>query len=79
MTQPLRVGLAGLGTVGGGVLRLRRDRQTIAARAGRPVVVDRGVRPLAHARPRRVDVSRYAGRTTRSRSPGARTSTSSSR
>ena len=40
MTTPLRIGLAGLGTVGGGVgkqLELERDR--LSALAGRPVVV----------------------------------------
>ena len=38
MTEPLRVGLAGLGTVGSGVLRLLTENaQLIAARAGRPV------------------------------------------
>ncbi len=57
MTRPLSVGLAGLGTVGGGVLALlRQNADIIAARAGRPVAVvgvsardrdrDRGV-PLA--------------------------------
>jgi homoserine dehydrogenase len=36
----LRVGLAGLGTVGGGVLRLLRDNaELITARAGAPIVV----------------------------------------
>ncbi len=40
MTRPLAVGLAGLGTVGGGVLALlRRNAEVIAARAGRPVAV----------------------------------------
>ena len=40
MTRPLSVGVAGLGTVGGGVLRLLRENATIvAARAGRPVTV----------------------------------------
>jgi homoserine dehydrogenase len=40
MSAPLRIGLAGLGTVGGGVMTLLRDNATlIAARAGRPVVV----------------------------------------
>ena len=38
MTKPLSVGVAGLGTVGAGVLRLLRDNAgLIAARAGRPV------------------------------------------
>ncbi len=37
---PLRVGIAGLGTVGAGVLRLLRENAAlIATRAGRPVVV----------------------------------------
>ena len=40
MTKPLSVGVAGLGTVGAGVLRLLRDNASlIAARAGRPIVV----------------------------------------
>ncbi|WP_284947738.1 homoserine dehydrogenase [Acidisoma cladoniae] len=40
MSQPLRIGLAGLGTVGIGTLRLLRDNATIvAARAGRPLTV----------------------------------------
>jgi homoserine dehydrogenase len=55
VTRPLSVAVAGLGTVGGGVLRLLRDNADIvAARAGRPIAVtavsardrtrDRGVR-----------------------------------
>jgi len=40
MTRPLSVGLAGLGTVGAGVLTLLRDNaDLIAARAGRPIAV----------------------------------------
>ncbi|HJS86142.1 MAG TPA: homoserine dehydrogenase [Acetobacteraceae bacterium] len=40
MTRPLSIGLAGLGTVGAGVLRLLRENaETIAARAGRPLAV----------------------------------------
>ncbi len=40
MTRPLSVGLAGLGTVGGGVLRLLRENaEIVTARAGRPVAV----------------------------------------
>jgi homoserine dehydrogenase len=40
MTRPLSVALAGLGTVGGGVLKLLRDNAAIvAARAGRPIAV----------------------------------------
>jgi len=40
MTRPLSVGIAGLGTVGGGVLRLLRDNaEIVTARAGRPIAV----------------------------------------
>ena len=40
MTRPLSVAVAGLGTVGAGVLRLLRDNADIvAARAGRPIAV----------------------------------------
>ncbi len=40
MTRPLSVGIAGLGTVGGGVLKLLRDNADIVtARAGRPIAV----------------------------------------
>lgn len=40
MTRPLLVGVAGLGTVGAGVLRLLRDNaDVVAARAGRPITV----------------------------------------
>jgi homoserine dehydrogenase len=40
MTHPLSVALAGLGTVGGGVLKLLRDNaEIVAARAGRPIAV----------------------------------------
>jgi homoserine dehydrogenase len=39
-SRPLSVGIAGLGTVGGGVLRmLRENAALIAARAGRPITV----------------------------------------
>jgi homoserine dehydrogenase len=40
MTRPLAIGVAGLGTVGAGVLKLLRDNAgLIAARAGRPIAV----------------------------------------
>jgi homoserine dehydrogenase len=40
MMNPLRVGLAGLGTVGGGVLAmLRANADVVTARAGRPIMV----------------------------------------
>ena len=38
--KPLSIGVAGLGTVGAGVLTLLRDNAaTVAARAGRPIIV----------------------------------------
>src|SRR5207237_8782295 len=40
MSHPLSVAVAGLGTVGGGVLKLLRDNaDVVAARAGRPIAV----------------------------------------
>ncbi len=40
MTRPLSVGVAGLGTVGGGVLKmLRTNADIVSARAGRPIAV----------------------------------------
>ena len=40
MTRPLSIGVAGLGTVGTGVLRLLRDNaELVAVRAGRPIAV----------------------------------------
>jgi len=40
MTRPLSVALAGLGTVGGGVLKLlRANAEIVTARAGRPIAV----------------------------------------
>ncbi|MCX7350450.1 MAG: homoserine dehydrogenase, partial [Alphaproteobacteria bacterium] len=40
MKQALRLGIAGLGTVGGGVLDiLTRHKDLVAVRAGRPVEV----------------------------------------
>ena len=40
MSDPLRLGIAGLGTVGAGVVKIvRRKAELIAARAGRPVTI----------------------------------------
>lgn len=40
MKSPLRIGIAGLGTVGGGTLRLlRQNAELVARRGGRPIVV----------------------------------------
>jgi len=60
MTEPLRVGLAGLGTVGAGVARLLADNaDLIALRAGRPLVVT-AVSARNRGRDRGVDLSAAA-------------------
>jgi len=53
MMKPIQVGLLGLGTVGGGTLTvLRRNKEEIARRAGREIVVSHAaVRDLAKAQP----------------------------
>ena len=57
MTRPLSVGIAGLGTVGGGVLAVLRDNaELIAARAGRPIAVT-AVSARDRSRDRGVSVS----------------------
>ncbi|MGI4746132.1 MAG: homoserine dehydrogenase [Janthinobacterium lividum] len=57
---PLRVGIAGLGTVGAGTVRLlRANAELIAARAGRPVVVT-AVSARDRHRARGIDVSSLA-------------------
>ena len=57
MTRPLSVAVAGLGTVGGGLLTLLRDNADIvSARAGRPIVVT-AVSARDRSRDRGVDVS----------------------
>jgi homoserine dehydrogenase len=60
MPQPLRIGLAGLGTVGAGVVKmLRANGDAIAARAGRPVEIA-AVSARSRHRDRGVDLSAYA-------------------
>jgi len=60
MPDPLRLGIAGLGTVGRGVVRiLQRHPGLIAARAGRPVVIT-AVSARDRSRDRGVDLSGYA-------------------
>ena len=59
MAEPLRVGVAGLGTVGASVLRLLdRNAASLAARCGRPVVVT-AVSARDRTRDRGVDITRY--------------------
>ena len=60
MTEPLRIGLAGLGTVGTGAVRMiQRHPELIAARAGRPVAIT-AISARSRRRDRGVDLSAYA-------------------
>lgn len=57
---PLRLGIAGLGTVGIGVVKIiRRQAQLLEARAGRPVVIS-AVSARSKDKDRGVDLSDYA-------------------
>lgn len=59
MAETLKVALAGLGTVGGGVIRLLdENRELIARRAGRPIEVV-AVSARDRAKDRGVDLSRF--------------------
>ena len=60
MTAPLRLGLAGLGTVGIGVVKIvQRHADLIAARAGRPVQIT-AVSARDRSKPRDADLSAFA-------------------
>jgi homoserine dehydrogenase len=60
MPEPLRIALAGLGTVGGGVIRLiETNGALIARRAGRPIEIV-AVCARDRSKDRGVDLSRYA-------------------
>ncbi len=60
MSPPLRVGLAGLGNVGGGVVKLLdANARLIAARAGRPIAVT-AVSARDRNRDRGLDLARFA-------------------
>lgn len=62
MTKPLTIALAGLGTVGGGVVRLLdANRDLIARRAGRAIEVV-GVSARDRAKDRGIDIARFAWR-----------------
>lgn len=59
MTEPLRIALAGLGTVGAGVIRLiDANAELIARRAGRPIEVV-AVSARDRAKDRGVDITRF--------------------
>ncbi|BEV02299.1 homoserine dehydrogenase [Novosphingobium olei] len=60
MSEPLRIALAGLGTVGGGVIRLiETNAALIARRAGRPIAIT-AISARNRSKDRGVDLSRYA-------------------
>ena len=60
MVQPLRIALAGLGTVGGGVIRLiDQNGALIARRAGRPIEIV-AVSARDRAKDRGIDIGRFA-------------------
>jgi homoserine dehydrogenase len=60
MTEPLRIAIAGLGTVGAGVVAmLQKNGALIAARAGRPVEIA-AISARSRTRDRGVDLSAYA-------------------
>jgi len=59
MTEPLKIALAGLGTVGGGVIRLlEANAELIARRAGRPIEVV-AVSARDRSKDRGIDLSRF--------------------
>ena len=60
MSEPLRIALAGLGTVGGGVIRLlEANAALIARRAGRPITIS-AISARNRSKDRGVDLSGYA-------------------
>ncbi|WP_373635607.1 homoserine dehydrogenase [Yoonia sp. SS1-5] len=60
MTEPLRLGIAGLGTVGVGIVRIiQKHAALLEQRAGRPVVIT-GVSARTKTKNRDVDLSDYA-------------------
>ena len=63
MVTPLRLGLAGLGTVGIGVVKIVQNHaDLLAARAGRPVVIT-AVSARDRNKNREADLSAYAWET----------------
>ena len=60
MTDPLRLGIAGLGTVGVGVVKIvQRQANLLSQRCGRPVVIT-AVSARSRDKDRGVSLSRYA-------------------
>ena len=60
MTKPLRLGIAGLGTVGAGVVKIvQTHADLLASRTGRPVTIS-AVSARSKSRDRGVDLSAYA-------------------
>ena len=60
LRTPLRLGIAGLGTVGVGVLRIVQDQATLlAARCGRPIVIS-AVSARSRSKDRGIDLSGLA-------------------
>ena len=61
MAEPLKIALAGLGTVGAGVIRLiETNGQLIARRAGRPIGIT-AVSARDRSKDRGVDISASCG------------------
>ena len=59
MNQPLRLGIAGLGTVGTGVVKIVRQKASLlAARAGRPVEIS-AVSARSRDKDRGINISNY--------------------
>ena len=60
MSEPLRLGIAGLGTVGVGIVRIvQKHAELLTTRAGRPVVIS-AVSARSKSKDRGVDLSAYA-------------------
>ena len=60
MSEPLRLGIAGLGTVGVGIVRIvQKHAELLTTRAGRPVVIS-AVSARSKSKDRGIDLSDYA-------------------
>jgi homoserine dehydrogenase len=64
MPQPLRLGIAGLGTVGTGVVKIvQRHADMLERRTGRKIMISAVSARDAQQEPRRADLSGYAWET----------------